>query len=223
MNPQETIDKIYDLATSVEGVAWFSSASQLDENQLSISEEAVSKIGSVLYEMRTGLAGAERALKGLLLKTEKRTIMNYFHGDSLVLLEVDVNAEIDSLYSSLKSHLGAPPTARPSLPKATPVQQTAQPVVADTAASAQSEEGPVSWPDLQKSLLTLFKKVAPAQLAKKLIATSGSALGVTDATTGITLEQASQIALKASEEIPNAARRKMLQKEIKTLLESLSA
>ena len=97
MIDEEIIEKIYDVA-SVEGISWFSDNGELAENQLSISDVAVQKIGTALLEMRSNLSQVHRELKGLVLKSERQTFLNFFHGNNLLLVEIDSSAKIDVVF-----------------------------------------------------------------------------------------------------------------------------
>ena len=61
------------------------------------------------------------------------------------------------------------------------------------------------------------------QLAKKLIADSMDEIGVPDSAERISKEQATAVALAASEKIPNKARRSILKKELKIILDKFLA
>ena len=88
---------------------------------------------------------------------------------------------------------------------------------------AQSDqEARVVWDDFEKSLITSLKTVASAQLAKKLVSEASAAAGITNTTRLITIEQATEVALGLGEQVPNAARRNLVQKELKVLLEKYS-
>lgn len=229
MIDEEIIEKIYDVA-SVEGISWFSDNGELAENQLSISEAAVQKIGTALLGMRSNLSQVQRELKGLVLKSERQTFLNFFHGNNLLLVEIDASAKIDVVYQALKSQLGEPAPKKKTLPNLSAGVNVAQNIASQQAAAepapAQEVEeiaGGISWTDFQKQLNVPLKKVAPAQLAKKIIKQSSGEVGIADTAAQITPEQASALAHAVSEKIPNAARREMLQKELTTLLAKLSA
>lgn len=220
MDHEEIIEKLYDIS-AVEGVAWFSGAGNLTENQLSISEKAVREIGKVLYQMREGLSGAERLLKGLLLKTEKRAFMCFLQGNTLILLELDSDVEVDGVYSSLSSLVG--PAVSNEISQVIPKKE----VISGGAEVADPEEEAsldlVSKAEFQKILFSCFKQVSTMQLAKKLIADSMDEIGVPDSAERISKEQATAVALAASEKIPNKARRSILKKELKIILDKFLA
>lgn len=220
MDYEEIIEKIYDIS-AVEGVAWFENQATLSDNQLAISESAVMEIGRALYDLRANLKGADRHLKGLLLKTESQTFMSYIHGENLILLQLDILAEVDGVYTSLKSLLG---DSSPEVPQAYAIQ-TSHAVVHEKAATAEPiQDGSpiIAWHDFHASLLSCFKRVAPVQLAKKMLNDSANEVGVSADTVGVTIEQATAVALAASEKVPNEARRALIKKELQTILEKFS-
>ena len=184
-------------------------------------KKAVLEIGKALYEMRGSLSAAERMLKGLLLKTESRTFMCYLQGDVLILLELDAAADVDGVYSALNSLVGSavPAAVTPQ------VQLPQQAVVAEAAVAtpAEVDGANIDWSEFHKSILSGFKTVAPAQLAKKLISEAMRQVGVASGTEMVTFDQASAVAFAASEKVPNEARRAMLKKELQALLEKYSA
>lgn len=223
MSNEETVEKIYDIE-AVEGVAWFSGPRKLDVNQLSISEEAVNRIGEVLYEMRSGLKGAERALKGLLMRNESQTFMAYLQGNVLLLLEIDSGADIDNVYTKLRSQLGANvgKTKEPaSVPAANKVQaRAAEPEVSEVSV----DEGlPVDLADFSKILISMLKKVSSSQLAKKMLAEGQTEAGISEDRVALTMEEAASLGTKVTDKIPNAARRKMLKKELQIALDKFQA
>ncbi len=218
MNHEEIIEKIYDIS-AVEGLAWFEQGGNLVENQLSISEEAVQKIGEVIFLMRSNLAVAARDLRGLVIKSGAQTFINYIHGNTLILLEVDSAASLDDVYSALKSQLGE----SKEVVQLAPVNTGAAAESAQVQEEEVLQEGDIPWDEFYRSMLVQFKKVAPAQLAKKLIAESCKFAGVAESSKGVSLEQATSIATEASKKIPNQARREMLQKELQALLAKYSS
>lgn len=216
MNHEEIIEKIYEV-DAVEGVAWFEKGGKLVENQLSISESQISQIGSILFRMRSDLSLAKRDLQGLVLRPGTQSFMCYMYGDSLVLLEVDSGSSLNEVYRSLKSRLGEGGNSESIAPPA-----QAEPAQVEPAAESAVEEGEISWEEFQKSVMVSLKKVAPAQLAKKMITECAAATGIPEGVQGINLGQATALATGVCEQVPNAARRKLVQKELQTLLSKYS-
>ena len=228
MTQEELIDAIYE-NEAIEGLAIFNSNQTLAENQLALSEEAVAKIGATLFTIAQGLNSAGRVLNGLLIKSSSLSILVFVEGKKLLLLQLDPDKSVDTVFLSLKSQLGTKlkPIILEEETQSTAKAQTrsAQPAAAQSATPVEEPaiEGGVEWERLEKSLVSAFKKVSPAQLAKKLIATSAEENGVGATTKQGTPEQATAIATNACSQIPNAARRKMLAKELELILKKFIA
>lgn len=228
----EVIDSLYENDT-VEGVALFNDHGDLVENQLALGEEAVKKIGLSLNRIRAGLLNSAREMNGFLLKTDKYLLQAIIHQDVLVLLQVDPSSSSNQNYLIVKSQFGDRPVI--STPKPTPVEKNIfkpiQPKV-DAAVTqvrkpqvvtsipkpvqepVQESAGPiVDWAEFRSSLSSLIKRVAPSGVANKMISNASIEAGITVDQETVELPKAVSIGTSVVAKIPNASRRKLIEKE----------
>lgn len=214
MNYDELVDRIYDNA-GIDGVACLQADGKLIESQLSISEDSVRVIADALIGMRQNLTGAYRDLKGLVFETENQRFISFFNDTVLLLIEVQKSAPVNETFEAIRSLFGDGVTAEAYSVESPAVQQDVS--QANQVFEEEIEDG-LPREECEKVLLGDLKRVASAQLAKKIVAEASHVFGIPDEQTVLSREQFASIAREASERIPNPARRRMLQKELKTQL-----
>ena len=207
----EFIDLLYE-NEAVEGIAIFTASGKLTENQLALNDAAVLQIFSSLNKIKSGLKAAEREMKGFVFKTNKYLLQAIVHGDLLILLQLSPKHSLDNTHTKIISQLGeiAP---SPTPPKTT-TQVTKTVVKEPVSTEEPAAESQIAWDVFHGSLLSLLKRVAPYAVAKKMIDSAalneGFAAGENQ---NAPLETAFTIGQHVIDKIPNASRRKLLQKE----------
>ncbi|MGJ8676545.1 MAG: hypothetical protein ACSHX0_03415 [Akkermansiaceae bacterium] len=210
----ELIDLLYE-NEAVEGVALFKDTGDLLESHLALSESSVIQICASLVSMKFGLAEASRAMKGFVIKTEKYTLQAYIYKDLLILLQVNPSYALDKTYLKIQSQLGDQAKSPAALPRNSGVTITESDVA--TTENVTIDEPMVQWADFKQKLATLIKRVAPSGVANKMIAASATAVGVSDEIGQIPLETAIKVGQDVVAKIPNASRRKLIEKEYNIL------
>ena len=219
----ELIDLLYE-NDAVEGVALFQTG-QLAENQLALSEASVTQICSCIYEIQQGLADAGRLMQGFLIKNSKYLLQAFLHNDLVILLQVTPSYSPEQTYQALSSQLGK--TSSPSLPPAA-TEQTQKPaaekVAVETAVVEEADDSShIDWSEFQQKLSSLIKRVAPGGVAKSMISAAIKEAGASEEDARIAPETAFEIGNSVVAKIPNASRRKIIEKEYQALVKKFQA
>jgi len=212
----DLIDLVY-RNDEVEGVAVATATGEIIENQLAVTGHSVQTIGNSIVAIAQGLAGAKRKLRGFLLRSETTTLQVCVFDDFIVFIQLSEPFSATKVEKSVRSIFGGVN------------QQTQTPAAAITeAAETQAEQAweppadhiPIA--DFSDKLSTLLKRVAPSNVASKMISEGFNAAGVDISTTDtIAKQEAIDIGSDIIEKIPNASRRKIIIKEYDTITKSL--
>ena len=222
MIDEKLIDLFYQ-NDSVEGVAVFSSAGQLIENQLALGESTLEKVGVSIARIRNDLSVAERQMFGFALKAEKILLQIIIHDEQIILLQLTPDSDLNEVYLKIVSalgKLGGSQSKKPTLP-APPESTPQQP--AETAAAPEAAPGSLLWSDYEPVLLKLLKSVAPGGLAKKMLTDGAAEVGYSPDSGVLTLDEAALVGQAAVNKIPNAARRKIVMKEFASIHKKLAS
>ena len=235
MNP-DTIDLIYQ-NESVEGVAIFNSAGELIENQLSYNEDSVTKIAQTMLGINQALTDADRFLKGFLIKSETTTLQICIFDDFLLIMALSDPHAADTLEKAVRSIFGKASSSNSAPAHVIPetsnqktttntvqaeqvVQQEPQPVTPEPAGE-EIVDG-IKLDDYKPKLMTLLKRVAPGNVAEKIINEAMTANAIGADTPTLTIGQAITVGESAVSKIPNAGKRKLVNKEFQLLIYSIS-
>ena len=218
------IDALYE-NESVEGIALFNDSGELLENQLALNEASVIQICACITQLKFGLAGALRIMQGFVLQTNEYTILTVVNNDMLILLQVTKGHSLNNVHEKVRSQLGIMDSSagkpRLNLPTrnmdATQQQMvkttTQQPAAAQQPATAQQPSNLTSWSSFHKTLTSLLKPIAPKAIANKMVDSAAAELGIEKSDSDIPIETALSIGATVVNSIPNASRRKLIQKE----------
>lgn len=210
----ELIDILYEHET-VEGLALFHDSGILIENQLAISELAVIQICACIIKIRRGLAEASREMKGFVIKNSKYILQVYMHGDLLILLQVKSILSAEKTYQTLQSQLGSAQTQ--SLNTAQKPRKSLRVVQDATITASYDEALTIDWTDFRNKLTKIIKRIAPSGIANKMINAAMQQEGLSEQQANVSFETAFTIGNSVVAKIPNASRRKLIEKEFATL------
>jgi len=212
----ELIDLLYE-NDAVEGVALFHDSGKLVENQLAISETSVNQIFLCLNDIKQGLADASRTMQGFLIKNSKYLLQAFIHGDLILLLQVGANFSPEKTYQSLRSQLGVSSTPEDGVSREKS-QEAEQEVVEKLEVEEVDSSPKIDWAEFQQKISSLVKRVAPSGVAKSMISTAIKDAGVSEEASELSAETAFDIGSAVLAKIPNASRRKIIEKEYQLLI-----
>jgi len=212
------IDALYE-NESVEGIALFNDSGELLENQLALNEASVIQICACITQLKFGLASALRIMQGFVLQTNEYTILTVVNNDMLILLQVTKGHSLNNVHEKVRSQLGIidssagkPKLILPTRNMDATQQQTVQATTQQPAA-AQQPSNLTSWSSFHKTLTSLLKPIAPKAIANKMVDSAAAELGIEKSDSDIPIETALSIGAAVVNGIPNASRRKLIQKE----------
>ncbi len=210
----ELIDLLYE-NDAVEGVALFHHSGELVENQLAISEASVTQVCSCLVNINESLAAAGRTMQGFVIKNTKYLLQALLYNDLVILLQLTPSFSPEKTYQSINSQLG-----RASASAAVPVLQQRQEGTQETVTKEEEVASVlmVNWFEFQQQLSSLIKRVAPSGVATSMITTAIKDAEISADLAQIPLEKATEIGSAVVTKIPNASRRKIIEKEYQLLV-----
>ncbi len=217
----ELIDLVY-RNDEVEGVAIATATGEIIENQLAATGNSVQNIGSTIATIAQGLAQAKRKLRGFLLQSDTTILQVCVFEDFIVFIQLNEPFSATKVEKSVRSIFGGV-NERAQTPQAA-ITEAAITKAAETEA-AKAAEPPadhIALGSFADKLSTLLKRVAPSNVASKMIKDGFNAADVDIATTDtIAKQKAIDIGATIIEKIPNASRRKIIIKEYDTITKSL--
>ena len=163
-------------------------------------------------------------MQGFLIKNSKYLLQAFLHNDLVILLQVTPSYSPEQTYQALSSQLGK--TSSPSLPPA--AEQTQKPaaekVAVETAVVEEVDDSShIDWSEFQQKLSSLIKRVAPGGVAKSMISAAIKEAGASEEDARIAPETAFEIGNSVVAKIPNASRRKIIEKEYQALVKKFQA
>ncbi len=219
MNATE-LDKFYSLG-NVEGLAFIDANQVLVENQMLVSEEVASALAYSFSGIFGGLAAARRPCKGFLVRTSKNQFLGLPVLTGIVILQLNPADEVDKYFREAVSIIGTQTGSEiAEISTSTTVVQPALPgqqVVAQ--AQAQPEAGgdlAGIYNDFISSLSKALIKVAPQNVTKKILAQAHEQV-LEGASAPASKEQIYAIGQHAVSAVPNAGRRKLVEKELELI------
>lgn len=210
---------------NVEGLAFVNGDDVLEENQLLVSTEIAEALTRSFVSIFTGLKGSGRSCRGFLLKTSKYQFLGIPVPTGAVVLQLDPAQDVDEFFRQAGSIIGSSPGAPPVAP---PLAQPARPghttSVVTSSVAVQADDGAGVgdvWEEFSIALTKALGRVAPVNLAKKLVSNAASRV-LGGALVPSSLGQIYAIGQVAISAVPNAGRRKLVEKELTIIAERLN-
>ena len=206
---------------AVEGVAVFNADGSLVESQLALSEDAVKAFGPAFSQIKNDLGLAARKLLGFSIQVDSYLLHIICHGDSIYLLQLTQGCSVNEVYLHVRSLLGDTGAEEPAAVVPEPTVAAQEPAPEPVAVEPEIGPDDISWAQYHASLLAILKKVAPSNLASKMITESAASVGFDEASSHIHINTATVLGQSAVERIPNAGRRKIVAKEYALMISKL--
>ena len=201
------IEKIYD-QTNANGLAIATAAGEVVDNQLFVSGEGATKLAVALAKIFNGLAAVGRSVSAFVLNCSRGKFLAVPTGDHILILEVSPHQSLDEVMAGVRSVVGV---SAPTPVAAAPAVTASQPI-GEAAGGTPTTPAEHLWPDLRADLVKVMARVAPRNLAEKLIKEAEQS--VTNGQSVTRLEQIFEIGRRATLSVPNPARRKLVEKEL---------
>lgn len=197
------IEKLYD-QTNANGLAIASPHGEIIENQLFVDGDGAVKLASAYAQIFGGLASVGRMVSAFVLNCSKGKYVGVPSGDHILILEISANQSLDEVMAGLSSVVGVagPATAMPAASGGT----------TSHAEAAPTSQAATLWPELRADLVRVMSRVAPRNLAEKIIKEAEVSVTKGDAVTR--MDQIFEIGRRATLNVPNPSRRKLVEKEL---------
>ena len=206
------LDKFYQLG-NIEGLAFVNDDGLLIEDQLVLSSTAAASVAHTFFSIHDGLKTAERKSRGFLVKFSNFQFVSVKLEKGFLILQLNPDQPVNQFFEqaiTMASYNKDAPSGPP----------TDEPVESPTTEESVDEGLLLTWQDFQTGLVKALTRVAPSNLVTKLkddaIETSGILPDEVP-----TLEQMRSIGENAVNLVPNKGRRKMVEKELKIVLQNL--
>lgn len=226
MIDDQTLDLIYEVS-GVGSLAIINHQGELYDNQLPILEDQLSAIITSVMTVHNDFLAAGRDVRGFTLKSESMTLMVAFFDNIVLIIEVlepcslnAMNGSLNSIFSRNVSGVKSAPITTATL-QTSPVTTAAATGTATSATQSTAEspagENNIDFATFKTSLTKILKKVAPANLAEKMITDTLTVRGVDPSATLIDRKEAVKLGFEVISKIPNKKRKKLIENEF-TLL-----
>lgn len=189
----EQLDHYYDIG-DVEGIGLIDANGILREDQTVTAPALTAEIAQAFGNIHNSMKSVGRTCRHLVLRLGDYQYLSLEHQDGLILLQIRKGGNVQSVL-----HL-------------------AKDISVGDGVAVESAPTPSSWSEFKPALLSALNKVAPSNLALKLVdqARDKSGCSAPDEPTDLQLPLLCESILEL---VPNKARRNMLKRDLDLLLQ----